>query len=81
MYYRIVDDYWYPYYFGYNEKSLKRLSKWIYNAEKDFFDENNANEKKILNRLYRWLYNVWWYNVEKSEKPFSKKKLEQSFNF
>lgn len=81
MYYRILDDYWYPYYFGYNEKSLKRLSKWIYNAEKDFFDENMYNDKVIYDELKRWIYNIWWYNVEKSEKPFSIKELEQSFNF
>ena len=67
MYYRILDDYWYPYYFGYNEKSLKRLSKWIYNAEKDFFDENMYNDKVIYDELKRWIYNIYnWRNICKS---------------
>lgn len=77
MYYRIVDDYWTPYPVCYNEKHLTCVAKWIYTLEPDFFDENNCNEKKILNRLYRWLWNIWGYNVQKSTKPFN----EEDLNF
>jgi hypothetical protein len=81
MYYRILDDYNEPYSFCYNSKSLKDIARWIYLFEKEFFDENEYDDKKIYSELKRWIYDIWWYNVEKSEKPFNKKELEQSFNF
>ena len=70
MFYRILDDYWDPYCFGYNERNLKNVAYWMYNMEEDFWEENWYNEKELYRTLKGWIRHIWGYHIEQQRKPF-----------
>lgn len=71
-YYRLIDEYWEPYYSGYNETDLKNLAECIYDLiQPDEFI--NPDWEYDLEKIYEWLL-AWERDfiifVEEADKPF-----------
>ena len=71
-YYRLIDEYWEPYYSGYNETDLKNLAECIYDIiQPDEFI--NPDWEYDLEKIYEWLL-AWERDfiifVEEADEPF-----------
>lgn len=76
MYYRITDWNRWPYWEGYNTKSLEDLSRALWNLWYHFRRENDITQFELLYWLKEWATDFLWYYVEKSKEPFDEKDLD-----